>query len=268
MDGGYKKTVYNLPGFQLTHTVGADAGGSTTDYPHLNTERMLLYFIHGSGNVMLGDRSYRIHPGDLLLTHPGQLYHCAIDPHIFHERVVVHISQTFFQQFPCDISHLQNKQSRYLPSNIASGLAPKLTELLGLADQQALAVCKLTELLAQLAEITEAANSDTPQENRLIDRVLTYLNENFNKPISVDTVAVQFHITGSYLAHLFKEHTGLSLWNYVILRRLQLVNSLLRQGLSAEDACYRAGFDNYANFYRLYKKHLGMTPSQYKKQAQ
>ena len=266
MDSGYRKTEYSLPGFRLTHTVGTDAGSSTTDYPHFNTERMLLYFIHGSGTVMLGDRSYRIHAGDLFLTHPAQLYHCAIDSKVFHERIVVHMDQAFFQQFPCDISHLQNRQSRYIPSDVAAPLVSRVTELLALTQQPVLAVCKLTELLVQLGGITEASG-EPPRENRLIARVLAYLNENFDKPISVDTVAVHFHITGSYLAHLFKDHTGLSLWNYVILRRLQLVNSLLRQGFSAEEACYRAGFDNYTNFYRLYKKHLGMTPSQYKKQA-
>ena len=267
MDVGYPKTVYQLPGFRLTHTVGTDAGGSTINHPHINTERMLICFIHGSGNVMMGEKSYRIHPGDALLTHPAQLYHCVIDPNVFHERIVVHIEQAFFQQFPCDISYLQNRQSRYIPCNLTAGLVSKCTALLGLAHQPVLAVCKLAELLVQLESITETSG-EPPRENRLIDRVLAYLNGNFDKPISVDTVALQFHITGSYLAHLFKAHTGLSLWNYVILRRLQLVNSLLRQGLSAEDACYRAGFDNYANFYRLYKKHLGMTPSQYKKQAQ
>lgn len=275
MDTGYRKTEYAAAGFWLTHTVGMDAGQSTINHPHINADRMLLYFIHGSGNVMMGEKSYRIQAGDMILTHPTQLYHCAIDSNMFHERIVVHIDQTFFQQFPCDISRLQNRQSCYIGgSTVAgSGLTNRITELLDLVQQDSLnsnilAVCKLTELLVQLDEITERADREVVQRNHLIDRVLAYLNENFADAISVDTVAAHFHITSSYLSHLFKDHTGLPLWNYVILRRLQLVNSLMRQGLSAEDACYRAGFENYANFYRLYKKHLGMTPSQYKKQAQ
>ena len=272
MDTGYQKTEYAAAGFRLTHTVGMDAGRSTINYPHRNTGQMLLCFIQGSGNMMMGEKSYRIHAGDVILTDPTQLYHCSIDANVFHERIVVHIDRDFFQQFPCDITGLQNQKGCYIGDN-AGDLTDRFTELLHLVQQtgpnsQILAVCKLAELLVRLDEITKTAVSNTPQENRLIDRVLAYLNENFEKTISVDTVAAQFHITGSYLSHLFKDHTGLSVWNYVILRRLQLVNSLMRQGQSTEDACYRAGFDNYANFYRLYKKHLGMTPSQYKKQAQ
>ena len=272
MDSGYQKTEYAAAGFRLTHTVGTDAGRSTINYPHRNTEQMLLCFIQGSGNMMVGEKSYRIHAGDVILTDPTQLYHCSIDPNIFHERIVIHIDQAFFQQFPCDIARLQNQEGCYTTGNTGS-LTDRFMELLHLVQQtrpnsQILAVCKLTELLVRLEEIAETTTSAPTQENRLIDRVLAYLNENFDKSISVDTVAAQFHITGSYLAHLFKEHTGLSLWNYVILRRLQLVKSLMRQGISAENACYQAGFENYANFYRLYKKHFNMTPSQYKKQTQ
>lgn len=271
MDTGYRKTEYLLPGFRLTHTVGIDAGRSTLDYPHFNGEQMLLYMIHGSGNVMMGDKSYQIHAGDLILTAPAQLYHCTIAPNTYHERVVLHITPAFFRQFPCDITRLQAQQSRCISGR--TDVAEKVGELLTLAvesgvNREILTVCKLTELLVHLQEITETTACAQALENRLIDRVLAYLNENFDRAISIDTVAGYFHITGSYLSHLFKDHTGLSLWNYVILRRLQLVNTLLRQGMSAEDACYRAGFDNYANFYRLYKKHLGMTPSRYKKQAQ
>ena len=62
------------------------------------------------------------------------------------------------------------------------------------------------------------------------------------------------------------ESLCVSPWNYVILRRLQRANDWMCQGYSAEEACYRVGFDNYANFFRLYKKHTGISPSQFKKQ--
>jgi len=75
-------------------------------------------------------------------------------------------------------------------------------------------------------------------------------------------------MNSSYLSHLFKDRVGMSLWNYVILRRLHRFNDLLQNGCSIEQACYEVGFQNYANFFRLYKKHMGLTPTQYKKQLQ
>ena len=56
------------------------------------------------------------------------------------------------------------------------------------------------------------------------------------------------------------------LWTYVILRRIQRFNELLQQGCAAEEASRRVGFQNYSNFFRLYKKYERMTPAEYKKQ--
>jgi len=130
------------------------------------------------------------------------------------------------------------------------------------------AVSQLIQLLLLLNRIAGSATvyGETSTKNPQIQEILQYLNHHCTKDISVDSIAQHFHITPSHLAHQFKVHTGFSPWNYVILRRLHNANVLMRKGVSAEEACYAVGFDNYANFYRLYKRHTGISPSQFKKQ--
>ena len=281
----YKKVKYaGYAGFQLHHTSGLDAGASTTDYPHLSQELMLIYFLHGSGKIIVEGSTYPIREGDVIFTTPTELYHCTIDPQVYHERIVLHIHPQFLEQFPCDTSGLLSlftdhhpKNGNRIPADFASesGLGKRLTELFTLVQQadsssNILAICKVAELLVllqQTAGSVTAGNEDL-QKNRLQDQLLDYLNQNFTQNITVDSVAAHFHITPSHLAHVFKKHIGLSLWNYVILRRLRLANGYMQQGMSTEEACYRVGFDNYANFYRLYKKYMGFPPSRYKKQIQ
>ena len=159
-----------------------------------------------------------------------------------------------------------------IPAEIAksSGLIEALEELFALAQQPApardiLALDKLIQLLNLLDRIGTTVDTQSAQKDSLLHQVLHYLNEHCIEDISVDIVATQFHITPSYFAHWFKKRTGLSPWNYVILRRLRRANALIAQGASAEEACYQVGFDNYTNFFRLYKKHTGITPSQFKK---
>ena len=274
MGNSYQKFQYDsCPLFRLNHTIGIDASSSTKDYPHWNPERMVLYFLQGSGNIIINSKTYRIHAGDVICTAPTEMYHCTIDPNMYHERIVLHVNQQFFADFPCDTSVLEESRSHHIPANLvtSSGLGDKFTELLKLAQQTGpanniLSVCKVAELLVLLQEIPTHIPAVT--DNARIDRVLAYLNENYTKNITVESIAEQFHITSSHLAHLFKAHAGIPLWNYVILQRLHLANGCMQQGLSAEEACYRAGFDNYANFYRLYKKYMGFAPSRYKKQIQ
>ena len=279
----YEKVRYNnFPGFRINHTTGLDASSSTSQHPHLCAEYLAFYFIHGSGSIKIEGHEYPIHAGDVIFINPSELFHCSVDPSSYHERIVLHISERFLNPFPCNptplFSIFTNREKgtgNRIPAEAveSSGLGKKFLQLLKLIQesssfQEILAVCTVAELLCLLNELSGVACSSTeqPPRNQLIDQVLLYLNENFTQNITIDSVAACFNVTASYLAHLFKEHTGLSPWNYVILRRLHLFNALIRESASMEDACYQAGFDNYSNFFRLYKKYMGMTPSQFKQQ--
>ena len=277
----YEKVRYNnFPGFRINHTTGLDASSSTSQHPHLCADYLAFYFIHGSGSIKIEGHEYPIHAGDVIFINPSELFHCSVDPSSYHERIVLHISERFLNPFPCNptplFSIFTNREKgtgNRIPAEAveSSGLGKKFLQLLKLIQesssfQEILAVCTVAELLCLLNELSGVACSGTeqPPRNQLIDQVLLYLNENFTQNITIDSVAACFNVTASYLAHLFKEHTGLSPWNYVILRRLHLFNALIRESASMEDACYQAGFDNYSNFFRLYKKYMGMTPSQFK----
>ena len=283
MYSNYEKIHYNnLPGFLLNHTTGLDASNSTKNQPHLCSDYMAFFFIHGSGSIKIEGHEYPIQAGDVIFTNPAELFHCSVDPSSYHERIVLHISEQFLNPFPCNPASLfsiftnrEKGTGNRIPAEAveSSGLGKKFQQLLKLMQepspfQEILTICAAAELLCLLNELSGVACSSTEQtpRNQLIDQVLLYLNENFTKGITIDSVAACFNITPSYLAHIFKAQTGMSPWNYVILRRLHLFNAFLRQGSSIEDACYRSGFDNYSNFFRLYKKYMGMTPSQFKQQ--
>lgn len=280
MEKLYRKEQYNgLPGFRLRHTAGPNAVDSTTGYLHLNANRMLLYFVQGSGNLVVEDNAHRIQAGDVIITDSAELFHCSIDPGVYHERLSLHIDPQFWKKFPCDMSPLfriftdRNKgEGNLIPAETVenSGLRAAIMELFDLVQQDPpnrdmLVLSKLIQLLCLLDGLSGAVDT-SPQKEPMLHQVLQYLNAHCTEDISVTQVAAHFHITPSYLAHWFKNHTGLSPWNYVILRRLQRANDWMCQGYSAEEACYRVGFDNYANFFRLYKKHTGISPSQFKKQ--
>ena len=280
----YKKILYdNRPGYSLNHTAGLSAGDSTMDHPHLCPDYMLFYFIHGNGSFKIEGQHYDIHPGDVFLTNPAELFHCTVDHEDYHERIVLHISERFLETLPYDTAplfsvfhHRQKGHSNRIPANIVreSGMDGQFLELLRLvqtpdAANDILALCKVAELLVMLNRLSRDKDADTASsepEGTLPEQVLVYLNNHFTENLSVSSVAEAFNVNESHLLHIFKDYTGMSLWNYVILRRLHLFNELLRQEFSIEEVCYRAGFQNYSNFFRLYKKYMEMTPRQFKKQ--
>ena len=283
METHFQKSCYDhLPGFEVNHTAGADAAASTIGHLHLNEKRMILYFLHGSGNIIVENQTHAIHAGDVVITDARELFHCHIDPDTYHERISIHIDPHFWEHLPWDTKPLfriftdrKSGMGNLIPGETVSGSGLHLLfgELLTIVQKEdvmrnGLAVSKLIELLSLLNKI----GSSTPMpaknhaENPMIHQILEYIHEHFTETITVDSIAANFHITASHLAHLFKKQTGISLWNYVILQRLRHANALMAKDISAEEACYAAGFNNYANFYRLYKKHTGTTPTEYKKQ--
>lgn len=284
MSTNYKKILYDhRQGFSLHHTVGPEAGESTLDYLHCNIRNMLIWFIHGSGCIKVEGRHYDIAEGDIILLSPHELYHCTVDSNSYHERIVLYVNESILDGFPYDtdgVFDVFNKREKgscnLIPAEAvcSAGANVTLSSLLKLfqtptTTSKLLCVCKVIELLIQLKEITIPSDREPlPHGSSLIDEILVYINQHYKEDIDVSDIATVFNIHKSYLSHLFTQHVGMSLWNYVILRRIHAFNDLLRKGLSIEEASYQVGFQNYSNFFRLYKKHTGMTPMQFKKQLQ
>ena len=128
----------------------------------------------------------------------------------------------------------------------------------------ALGLCLVVQILAK---INGTVSPSREASLTFTDKVLEYINESFTRPITCEDISERFHINKFHLERVFKQSVGISLWDYVINRRIIYCNKLMRQGYSVKEASFLSGFNNYSNFYRLYKKHTGITPIQYKKNA-
>jgi AraC-like DNA-binding protein len=60
---------------------------------------------------------------------------------------------------------------------------------------------------------------------------------------------------------LFRQETGTTINQYIKVKRLALARQEMRNGCGAEEAAYKAGFNDYSNFYRAYKSVYGIMPS-------
>lgn len=284
MNKKFEKLSYKSDiGYRISSTAGFSAEESTLSYLHQTSSCILYYFVHGCGNIKIEGKQYKIKSGDIVILNPKEIFCCSVEPNIYHERIVLHFSLNLFKSFPknCDLLYapfLKRKKGHL--NHIPAETVRKYLLDLGLKTileivqseneaKEVLALCEITKTLSKLFNIYENydnKNTINLTENTFINDILAYLNAHYKEDLTIDSIAKEFKIDKSYLSHLFKEYVGTSLWNYIIFRRISCFNEIVSREKSIEEASRLSGFNNYSNFFRLYKKHTGITPMEYKKQ--
>ena len=99
-----------------------------------------------------------------------------------------------------------------------------------------------------------------------ISNVRAYIDQNFTDKISLEVVAKQFNVNKSYLLRLFKEHTGLTVNNYILQKRILMAKNELRFSNKTMDViAEECGLETANYFIRIFKKIEGLTPGEYRK---
>jgi YesN/AraC family two-component response regulator len=99
----------------------------------------------------------------------------------------------------------------------------------------------------------------------LIRRAKDYIKANFSKTITLEDVAREIHVSPQYLSKLFKEETGENFIEYLTCIRIRNAKSLLEgDELSIKEICYSIGYSDPNYFSRIFKKIVGLTPTEYK----
>ncbi|RMD85013.1 MAG: AraC family transcriptional regulator [Lentisphaerae bacterium] len=120
-------------------------------------------------------------------------------------------------------------------------------------------------VLAQTAPIQPA--QDTGKAFILVQKLKQYLEQHFRDPaLDMRMVARVHHITPEYLSTLFCDHLGISPLQYLHQLRIRDACALLETNttnLSISEIAAKVGIPNLTWFSRLFRRHTGMTPTQY-----
>jgi AraC-like DNA-binding protein len=101
-------------------------------------------------------------------------------------------------------------------------------------------------------------------EKRVFD-IQGFIDENFKKEISLESLSAQFYLNRYYLAHIFKEVTGFTIKQYILLKKIAFAkNELYFTDKSITEIALDTGFNSQSNFIRIFQKKEGITPLQFR----
>ncbi|MDR0271604.1 helix-turn-helix domain-containing protein [Paenibacillus sp.] len=106
----------------------------------------------------------------------------------------------------------------------------------------------------------------TENHDPITSFVMAYINDHLEEDINLDMMADKLNITSGYLSTYFKEKTGLNFSDYLNDIRIRTAKDMLQNlDLRIQDVAARIGYQNVNSFIRMFKRHAGMTPGEYRK---
>ena len=268
----YKQNGYLMDHFRLYHH---QTKGVVSDY-HYHEFFKLLLLISGSGEYVVDGQRYNLQAGDLILVPCDSVHRPELNSNVDYERVILYMDAHFLTQEStddCDLAACFDVQNGHVLRLDAEqyqcilALTAQLEQEMSIdqCGHQVASKAKLLELLVllrryQTGGLLEYAPPVQPKNDRILD-VLQFMETHLCEDLDIDRLADRFFVSKYHLMRLFHRETGSTIHGYLTQRRLLTARDLIRQGVSATDACYRSGFRSYSSFTRAYGKHFGTSPT-------
>lgn len=233
---------------------------------------------------MIGDRIYSLSPGDLILMNGMTLHRPKVDPRYPYVRTVIHFEPSLlkpFQELPQAVPILQPfltlSNYRLSLEGADRGEVERLLRAMHVHQQQGgpVAECRMLLAFVDLLHVIYGLclqplgnRPEHPSEKeRTVQRVVSYIEERYTEDLDMDRLQADLHVSKFYLSRLFKEMTGVTIFDFLYQRRINeaKILFLIDPGLSVTEVCFRTGFKHLAHFSRLFKRQVGTTPEKYRK---
>ncbi|HTX90312.1 MAG TPA: AraC family transcriptional regulator [Anaerolineales bacterium] len=142
-----------------------------------------------------------------------------------------------------------------------------ILELLTLAEQMVMTPEHIGTTLAsapapspQLPE-----HPDLLGENSAAGHIILYLHAHYAEKITIPALTRTFHTNRTTLAEQFHRATSMPVMTYLAQLRMRQASLLLRDTvLPISEIMLRVGFQNGTHFWRTFRKHIGISPTEYR----
>lgn len=262
------------PDFEVFHYYDLKSAGVEL---HHHDFYEVYFLVGGQMDYRVEGRIYHLEPGDLLLISPMEFHQPVVKgAEKAYERIVLWISKAYLERCSSEKVSLTRCFDASIPTHTnllrlsaaqRADVTLRLGELLREQGSQEYggelySASLLLQFLVELNRIALGAAISVEQQETspLVTRVLEYINEYYDRTITLDKLAQQFYVSKYHLSHEFSRVVGTSVYRYVMLKRLMIAKQMLSSGVAPGTVCVNCGFPDYANFYRAFKAQYGISP--------
>lgn len=233
---------------------------------------LMIYTVSGEGHFRVHEQTERSYAGDMVILPPGIPHHYATPAGCEWELMWVHFVpmpewHTWLQLPRTDeqLIHIQ------VETNARVRLRDAFARLI--ADSRrhdpldlSLAMIALSEVLALLYR--QIARQQGEMLDKRIEAVIRHMSDHLHEPHNTQDLADLAGLSVSRLCHLFKDQVGETITGRLNRMRLEKASRLLAlTPWKIQDIARDTGFESAYYFTRLFTRHFGKSPTDYRKRA-
>ena len=100
---------------------------------------------------------------------------------------------------------------------------------------------------------------------QIVDKIKEIINEDYGNIESVNQISDKIYISASYANHLFKEHEGVSIFEYLVKVRMENAKEFLKNtDMKVYEISEKVGYKSKTYFGSLFREYTGMSPKIYR----
>lgn len=245
-------------------------GQLTMNAFHQHAHFEILYLKTGKRTIIFEDAQFVLSSNNIAIIAPGTLhktYSPTIDPQI---RCLINFIPTFLKDFqelslnsllPCENSPFLVLQfdddTKYQILFFLQKLVELSTDLSQNLFKTKLYLCTLIDLLN--SHCVNARN----KKSGVYDEIALFIEENYQENITLELLSQHFDINPYKISRNFKNMIGISYIELLNKTRIAHAQRMLINSNNIIDIALSTGFNNLTHFERVFKKYVGITPSQY-----
>jgi AraC-like DNA-binding protein len=241
---------------------------------HAHGDYVLTYLFQGSARTQLGNRILHFHPGEVNLLNPGEVHR---DFRSMQERegLMVGVKKEFFHDLLGEMGRGENKTPCFHSPKVEMESKMRIicesirTELDGREPGREILLHNMvTELLIHLlrrldpfALQPEAFVVDRMAARWQVRKAIEYLRDSYTEKFDLTRLAAAAGLSKYYLDRVFKRATGLTLYTYMMMLRVDRAKQLLGSPeRPIADIALGLGFYDQSHFTNIFKRFTSATP--------
>jgi AraC family L-rhamnose operon transcriptional activator RhaR len=247
----------------------------------------ITYVASGSGFHLVNDKEYAVEKGDLFIINYDMwhgfykkdkhssliVYNCLLTPDFLDDNLVDVIDYSSFprtfllkgmQENDCSKADLHvNPDQQIQFENLISKIYMEYT--LKPAGYLNMIRAYMIQFIINIVRLMSKEAIENTESTNIIEDAIQYLHENYLGNINLDMVARKAFFSKNYFCKIFKQYTGMSVYELVHKLRIESACDMLKDSEARIiDIAMDVGYSDYKAFCLNFKKIMGMKPHEYR----